>query len=168
MSFVVEGEGVAVITLDPNCMGEDNQKPGSAGSPPLKADDDSLPAGSLQFGPPVLLGGQPWHSAAAKTDLRANESFVDTFFALSDTHLFGQYNYYGGPGSTPFVVSTDSAEVGITRRPSAPLKRKDGRVQTRASSATAAARRAPCGRGAGWGRTTGRVASTAALRSSTA
>eukprot|EP01045_Picozoa_sp_COSAG04_P023561 COSAG04_NODE_2819_length_3535_cov_6.638242_1_plen_764_part_00 len=108
VSWAVEPQGVAVITLDPNCMDADNQPPGSAGAPPLKADDDSLSAGSLQFGPPVLLGGQPWHSAAAKTDLRANESFVDTFFALSDTHLFGQYNYYGGPGSTPFVVSTDS------------------------------------------------------------
>ena len=35
---------------------------------------------SLKFDPPVLLGGHPWHSAAAKTDLSANESFVDTFF----------------------------------------------------------------------------------------
>ena len=63
---------------------------------------------SLHFKPPVLLGGAPWHSPKAKTMLSANESFVDTFFALSDTHLFGQYNYYGGPGAAPFVVSNDS------------------------------------------------------------
>ena len=63
---------------------------------------------SLRFKPPVLLGGAPWHSPQAKTMLSANESFVDTFFALSDTHLFGQYNYYGGPGAAPFVVSNDS------------------------------------------------------------
>ena len=66
---------------------------------------------SLHFDPPVLLGGAPWFSKRAKTMLSANESFVDTFFALSDTHMFGQYNYYGGPGSAPFVTSTDSGRT---------------------------------------------------------
>ena len=52
---------------------------------------------SLRFAPPVLLGGAPWQSKSARTALSANESFVDTFFALSDTHLFGQYNYCAPP-----------------------------------------------------------------------
>ena len=74
------------------------------------ASSDDAAGVALRFDPPVLLGGHPWHSDKAKTALSANESFVDTFFALSDTLLFGQYNYYGGPGSTPFVVSNDSGK----------------------------------------------------------
>lgn len=77
----------------------------TAGSAPAET------SASLRFSPPVLLGGTPWLSTKAKTKLSANESFVDTFFALSDTHLFGQYNYYGGPGTTPFVVSVDGGRT---------------------------------------------------------
>ena len=83
--------------------------PLASGLPPVGASHVVTASNLLRFDAPVLLGPHtPWYSKHAKTLLSANESFVDTFFALSDTHLFGQYNYYGGPGTTPFVTSTDS------------------------------------------------------------
>jgi hypothetical protein len=88
----------------------------SAG-PTLKTNGAAAAGVSLQFLAPVILHGAwnstangygPYQNGSGLPVLDGNESFTDTFFALSDTFLFGQYNYYGGAGQRPYIVSNDS------------------------------------------------------------
>jgi len=72
--------------------------------------DVRTPTVQLQFGPPVILHGAAnvsFGSEGRQIILDGNQSSPDSFFALDDRHIFGQYeNSYNGP--TPVIFSNDS------------------------------------------------------------
>jgi hypothetical protein len=79
--------------------------------PPRAAADDGQPRGQpsimLRFLPPVLIHGA-WNASAPVERLDANESAMDSFYALTDDFLFGQYESHLSGGEAVFVASSDS------------------------------------------------------------